>query len=237
MQMWLVRPAKKMVAGAALLALTYLAGALRPQLLHAANGIGIIDDAKRPIFLDYRLFILSIVVFSEFIFGYSLTALLAEEDPEFSSLPSIVMKGLVPLTMFMLIALGALQIWISARCSKTPLTMSQSMKVSGYGIGVALITLLLVAPLVAVSVSLFFEIFPSISTTIQYIFIASILVLSYLIFAYLQFVGPVSSYYPSASRSKLFLGWFMGYLLPLWLLILVVVFLLVMSVVYISSLG
>ena len=243
MQMWLIKPAKEVVAGAALLVLTYLAGALRPKLLYAANGIGNIDDTTRPMFLDYRLFILSLIVSAELVSNESLTGLLLENNPEFPSLPLLGTRGLVMLMIFLAIALGALQVWISARCSKTPLSMSQSMKVSGYGLGVAFITPFILLPLAVTSVMLFFEYFPSIPAIIQLVSIALLLVPFCILLVHLQFIGPVSAYYPSASNGRLFLGWFMGLLLlPLGLalglgVVIALVFLLVRGVGFISSLG
>ena len=239
LQMWLIRPAKEVVAGAALLVLTYLAGALRPRLLYAANGIPTIDATERPMFLDYRLFILSLIASAELVTDQSLIAALKEEDPEFASLPQVWTRVLFPLMIFLIISLGALHIWISARFSKTPLTITQSMRVSGYGIGVVFITLLTVVPLIIAPLLFSLRYISSSPISIQFDIISIILVLFYIACVYIQFVGPVSAYYPNASRSRLLLGWFMGLLLlPLGLgLVFSLVFLLVLGIGFISGLG
>ena len=131
LQLWIVRPVKEAVVLAVLVVVTFLAGALRPKLLYAANGIGSIEHAKRPVFLNYRSFVLSVLALFQLFANQSIVGKLKEDQSELQLLPDLALEGLLLLMLFLIVALGALSVWVGARCSKARLSMSQSMKVSG----------------------------------------------------------------------------------------------------------
>ena len=228
MQLWVVRPVKVVVALAALVVVTFLAGALRPKLLYAANGIGNIEHTKRPVFLNYRSFVLSELVLFQLIANQSLVDLLKKAKPELQSIPGGALEVLLLLILFLVIAIGALQVWVGARWSKARLSMSQSMKVSGYGLGtlyLGILVLVLIGLMLANVISAFF---PSPPTIVWEILGILLIFLIFISLAYISFVGPVSAYHPGASRVRLWLGWSMGSLLIL--VACVMIFLLVLLV-------
>ena len=222
LQLWIVRPVKEVVVLAVLVVVTFLAGALRPKLLYAANGIGSIEHAKRPVFLNYRSFVLSVLALFQLFANQSIVGKLKEDQSELQLLPELALEGLFLLMLFLIVALGALSVWVGARCSKARLSMSQSMKVSGYGLGTVQLGLLIILPIVLVITSVTSEFFRSAPTVVWVIPVIFLTVLIYIGSLYVSFVGPVSAYHPGVARVRLWYGWFVGQLLILGAMLMIV---------------
>ena len=229
LHVWLLRPALLAVACLILFGLTYLAAAFRPRLLYAANEIHHNNLAHRTAFLDCRVFTVSSLAVFQTLTG---SALLDEfvAQPRLTSIKATffaIHPAVLYCLLLSLILLPALQVWIGSRAAKAPLSISQSAKVSGYGLATILISvsiLMSIYPAITIldrEMHVFFDVLAIIATVL--------LLVSFVGFAnYVTFIGPVTAYHPDVDRAKLRFGWLVGsivgYFMPLVVGLLAVVF-------------
>lgn len=221
MYLWLLRPLQSVVALTALLGLTYLAAIFRPQALYAEEGV---DEKGRRCphaFLDHRTYIVTLVALVELVTGQRLTGALRQADPAFESAPSVVLHGLYLLLLFTVVGLGALQVWVGSRAAKAPLSMSQSMKVSGYGLVAALTSMAILISAFTLEAAIFEGDMPDFFFVLAAILVVVLGVSSVVFSIYVSFVGPVTAYHPDVDRAKLRFGWLVGMIVGQFLPVLV----------------
>ena len=230
LRLWLLKPLSHVAALAALVLLTYLAGALRPKLLYGATETGATDDTQRQVFLDYRAFLLTLFAAFGLLTGQSMIDAL-KEDPEFASMPFAAQQATVLVLPLFMVALGVPQVWVGSRVARAPLTFGQSMRVSGYGVGMLWLTIVILVPL---ALPWAFDVwYSTLPIAVRVPAATLIVILIFMCIIYVTFVGPVSAFYPKAGKGRLWLGWFIGWLcLTLGPVVLLVVGFLLLALVF-----
>ena len=233
LRLWLLKPVSQVAALAVLVLLTYLAGAFRPKLLYATTDIGVSDDTPRPVFLDYRAFLLTLFAALGLLTGQPIIDGL-REDPEFASMPLVAQQAVVLIIPFFMVALGVPHVWIGSHVARAPLTVGQSMRVSGYGVGMLLLTVPIVVPfLLPLAFNVWYSALPTVVSVLGAILVVVLILMSII---YVTFVGPVSAHHPEAGRGRIWFGWLIGWLVvalgPLVLLVVGVVLLALVFAVF-----
>ena len=209
LQTWLTRPVAELVTFAAMFVLTCLAGVLCPRGLHVAetprrNR----DEVHKPLFLDYRALLLTLVALAEILAGVSLM----EDELQYIEEPALeflVTQVAVVAVLFVWLASGAASVWLGARSVALPLTFGRTMKIVGYAMG----TVWLIVP---VSVAVGWGLVVGLEQLeapdpVLFISVALAAVGVLVSVVHVTFIVPMATYHPNAARRKLWLGWFMGY--------------------------
>ncbi len=236
LRLWFYRPSREIAALAGIFLLTVVVAAVRPRLLYVAKAATSSDpDDNTSLFLDYRALVLLLFAVMEIGLGETV---IPEEDLQFGVpvLNFMARYTLTPVVVLVYLLLSSLTIWVGSRVANAPLTVSQSVRATGYGMAGALFgpffILVAIAPLVVTGV-LLTEILPAMGLPLAIAGVAfGVTIVGYYVI-HITFIVPISVLYPATTKPKLWFGWFVGFTLPV--LVLVAVLLLVGGLVLVMA--
>ena len=216
LRIWILGPSKKLIGIAALFVLTYSVGVLCPGLLYRSNTESSKSDLVKTPFLDQRAFLISLLACFEVLAGETLTSQIDDiQQIEEPVLAFVARHTLTIATAFLFVAQHSWLIWIASRAARSPLTLRQSIQISGYGLSMIAITVVLCIP---IGVTVFSVVPYPIAWSIAapniiglapwaLAFIAAVHCVVYVVF-----VGPLSAFYPSTPKRRLWFGYYVGWI-------------------------